>query len=115
MGKAEDERRRSQQTRGQRNLALSPLSTTGLSLLSRRNYRSLDGTMPGHGGGGELPTVKFTVVEPAATVPPDAGNPQLAAYGYNDGKEWSAYQDTVAHGDGGRYLRWLREFRRVVV
>lgn len=62
--------------------------------------------------GGRLPVVKFTVVEPPATAPPDVANPQLAGYGYNDGREWSAYHDAVSNGDGGRYLRWLRESSR---
>lgn len=64
--------------------------------------------MPAPAHGGPLPTVKFTVVEPAATSPPDVGNAQLAAYGYNAGKEWPAYRDVLENGDGGRYLRWLR-------
>lgn len=63
--------------------------------------------MPAHGG--KLPVVKFTVVEPPAVAPPDVANPQLASYGYNDGTEWTAYHDAVNNGDGGRYLRWLRE------
>ncbi|GAA5981832.1 hypothetical protein JCM10908_004626 [Rhodotorula pacifica] len=60
--------------------------------------------MPAHGG--KLPVVKFTVVEAPATAPPDVENPQLAGYGYNDGKEWAAYHEAVNNGDGGRYLRW---------
>ncbi|GAA5870239.1 hypothetical protein JCM3774_004618 [Rhodotorula dairenensis] len=57
---------------------------------------------------GRLPVVKYSVVEPPATAPPDVGNPQLAGYGYNDGREWAAYTDAVSNGDGGRYLRWLQ-------
>lgn len=64
--------------------------------------------MPAHGGK-LLPVVKFAVVEPPAVAPPDVANPQLASYGYNDGTEWPAYHDAVHNGDGGRYLRWLRE------
>lgn len=68
--------------------------------------------MPGaHGSSLALPVVNFRVVDTSTPAPPDVHNPQLVAFGYNDGQEWDAYKG-IADGEPGRYLRWLRESLR---
>ncbi|BGO91332.1 hypothetical protein NBRC10512_007071 [Rhodotorula toruloides] len=64
--------------------------------------------MPGaHGSSLALPVVNFRVVDTSTPAPPDVHNPQLVAFGYNDGQEWDAYKG-IADGEPGRYLRWLQ-------
>ncbi|BGO99461.1 NuA3 HAT complex component NTO1 [Rhodotorula toruloides] len=64
--------------------------------------------MPGaHGSSLALPVVNFRVVDTSTPAPPDVHNPQLVAFGYNDGQEWDAY-NVIADGEPGRYLRWLQ-------
>lgn len=52
-----------------------------------------------------IPKVEYKIVDPSVLVAPDVQNSQAAAYGFNDGKEWTGGENDV----DGRYIRYLRE------
>lgn len=61
----------------------------------------------------DLPQVSYSILPLDQHEPPNLSQqPQFVQFGYNDGKEWSGYQeckDSQLQGRGGRYMRWIRQ------
>ncbi|GAA5992162.1 hypothetical protein JCM5350_002557, partial [Sporobolomyces pararoseus] len=60
----------------------------------------------------DLPQVSYSILPLDQHEPPNLSQqPQFVQFGYNDGREWSGYQeckDSQLQGRGGRYMRWIQ-------